>query len=231
MIFTFIHTPKKYLLLPLLGLLFVSCLNSSEQGEASDQLVLTLKFSNINGNIIAQSDTINIAALKFLVGTTTLQSSGNDTLLVNGNAFQITHQFTNNETKILASGTFNSDVFFNNLAFEIKQAEQSDTGSGSNIDANAFIEGESENERYSLIIDGSYNGDTFEFKSTRTFNFEFIIEGGSGSNQGSLLYSLPMETNVRDWFYDAESDSLLDPRASSNASAINDNIQSSVILN
>lgn len=219
---------KKILLLPIVTLLFVSCLNSSDQGDLPDQIVITLGFPNINDNIIIESDTISIVRLRLLVGNVILRNSGSDTLLINQTAFQITHQLSNNEIRGLASGTFNSDAVFEIFNFEIKQAEQSDIGSNSNVD-NDFVEGESENERYSMIINGSYNGEAFEFKSARNFNFSFTIDNESNS-QGTLLYNLPMRSAPADWFMSPINNELLNPGNPDNASLINNNIQSSMTL-
>lgn len=220
----------KYLTLAFLGLLLTSCLTNSEQNDLPNQLLLTLEFSNINNEIVAQDDTLRILALRFLYGRTSLRNA-NDTLLVNNNILQVTHQVTNDEIKGLANGTFNSDEIFSTLAFEIKQAEESDTGENSNFDENAFIEGSSNDQRYSMIINGSYNNNEFVYKSTRNFNFEFFIEDDSEGTGGNLLYNLPLATDVNSWFLNDNGDGLLDPRTESNASAINDNIEESLHLN
>lgn len=219
---------KKILLLPIVTLLFVSCLNSSDQGDLPDQIVITLGFPNINDNIIIENDTISIVRLRLLVGNVNLRNSGSDTLLINQTAFQITHQLSNNEIRGLASGTFNSDAVFEIFNFEIKQAEQSDIGSDSNVDSD-FVEGESEDQRYSMIINGAYNGEEFEFKSSRNYNFAFQIENESNS-QGTLLYNLPMRTDPNDWFISPVNNELVNPGNPDNASLINNNIQSSLIL-
>ncbi len=225
------YISKKFFLLPFLGLFIASCLTNSQQNEARDQLVLTLEMSNLNSELITGDDTVNVTQLRFLYGKTFLLSSNDDTLLVNDDILQVTHQRSNQEVKGLANGTFESDNVFGALNFEIKQAEQSDAGSGSNFDEEAFLEGESEDQRYSMIINGSYNGENFIFKSTRNFNFEFPIEDESGGSTSGLLYNLPMRTDVISWFLNSSDDGLLDPGDPANAATINDNIQQSLNLN
>lgn len=219
------------LLLSFLGLFLASCLTNSQQSEVRDQLLLTLEMSNLNSELIAGDDTVNVAQLRFLYGKTFLLSSNDDTLLVNDNILQVTHQRSNQEVKGLANGTFESDNVFSTLNFEIKQAEQSDAGSGSNFDEEAFLEGESEDQRYSMIINGAYNGESFIFKSTRNFNFEFPIEDDSGGSTSGLLYNLPMRSDVISWFLNASGEGLLNPGDPANAATINDNIQQSLNLN
>lgn len=208
-----------------------SCLTNTQEDDVSNQLLLTLEFSDINNEIVAEGDTIRVLTLQFLYGKTTLQNNNNDTLVVNENVQQINHQATNDETKGLANGTFDSDKKFSSLAFEIKQAEQSDIDGEGNFNTDTFIEGESDDQRYSMIIQGSYNNNQFEFKSTRNFNFEFLIQDESDSNQEGLLYQLHLKTDVQQWFLNSEGDSLLNPNSVGNASAINDNIQQSMNIN
>lgn len=222
---------KKTLLLPFLALFLVSCLTNPQQNEVRDQLVLTLELDNINNEMVAGDDTVNVNRFRFLYGRTYLLSSNGDTLMVNNDVIQVTHEISTQEVKGLANGTFDSDNVFGTLNFEIKQAEQSDAGSGSNFDEEAFLEGESEDQRYSMIINGAFNGNSFTFKSTRNFNFEFPIEDESGGSTGGLLYNLPMRTEVISWFLNASSDGLLDPGDPANAATINDNIQQSLNLN
>ena len=220
---------KKLLLLPFLAIFFASCLDST-QPDQDNQLVLSLELTDINDEIVSGEDTVNIAQLRFLYGETNLRNSS-DTLVINENILQVSHQFSNNELKGLARGTFESDEIFNRLIFEIKKAEQSDTGQGSNFNEDAFIEGDSENQRYSMIINGAYNGNEFTYKSTRNFDFEFIIQDDSNGTAGSLLYSLPIKANVTSWFVNETNDGLLDPRVPDNAIGINENIQQSFSLN
>lgn len=222
---------KTLFCLAILGMFLTSCLTNSQENDVSNQLILTLEFSGINNEIVAEGDTIRVLTLKFLYGRTALQNNNNDTLVVNDNVQQINHQVSNDETKGLASGPFESDEVYDLLAFEIKQAEQSDIDEGGNFEADTFIEGESDDQRYSMIMQGSYNNNGFEFKSTRNFNFEFLIQDNSGGSQQGLVYQMHLQANVQQWFLNSEGDGLLNPNSVGNASAINDNIQQSMNIN
>lgn len=221
---------RKLLLLPILALLFSSCLTNGEEGQTRDQLVFNITFTNISTPVIVQEDTLEIVSVRFIAGRTTLQNNSGDSLLVIGNPFQISYQRSPIETVGITQGNFDSEAVFNSIAFEIKQAEQSDIN-GSNIDADAFIEGTSDDQRYSMIINGTFNGEDFTYKSTRNFNLLFPFEDNSGGNQDALIYNIPLESNVENWFINQQDDSLLDPSDPDNASAINNNIEFSVELN
>ena len=221
--------PVKLLLLPVLLLFLNSCLTSNQEADTSNRLVITFQFAGINDEMVVQDDTLRIRNLRFLYGQTTVNNS-NDTLTINDNIIQVTHQLSNSEVKGLANGTFQSNEVYSSLNFEIKQAEQPEEGDGSNFDVDAFIEGDADNQRYSMIIEGSYNGDSFVFKSTRNFNFTFPIEDNSNGTAGNLIYNLPMRTDVSGWFANTAEGGLLNPADPSNATAINNQIESSVIL-
>lgn len=223
------NSSAKLFLLSFLLISLTSCLSTTQENDTSNRLVMTLQFSNINEQMVTQEDTIRIRSLRFLYGKTTLNNSS-DTLTVNDNIIQVTHQISNNEVKGLANGTFDSEEVYNTLNFEIKKAVQPEEGTGSNFDVDAFIEGDSADQRYSMIIEGSYNSSQFVFKSTRNFNFTFPIEDNSNGTTGNLIYNLPMSTDVRTWFTNISEGGLLDPGDSANATAINDNIESSLIL-
>ena len=223
---------KKYpklLLLPVILIFLSSCLTDNQNTETANRLVITFQLAGINDEMIVQEDTLRIRTLRFLYGETTVNNS-NASLTINENIIQVTHQLSNNEVKGLANGTFQSNEVYSNLNFQIQQAVQPEEGSGSNFDVDAFIEGDTDNQRYSMIIDGSYNGDPFTFKSTRNFNFSFPIEDNSNGTTGNLIYNLPMRAEVSDWFVNSAEGGLLNPGDPNNATAINDQIESSVFL-
>lgn len=225
------HIVKNFLLITL-GLFMASCLNSANDIEQRDQLVLTLNLNNANDEIVADNDTVSIDLIRFLVGTSFLHNGNGDTLLINQNAYQLNHSTTDGfsqELKGLAQGSFTSEVIYNTLNFEFKKAEASFLNNP-NIDE-AFTEGEAESERYSMIINGTYNSEPFEFKSVRNFNYELTFQDQSSGTPGGLVYSLNMQADIGSWFLNPDGEGLLNPGEASNASLINDKIGLSIGLN
>ena len=202
----------------------VSCLNSGQQ-EQPDQVLVTFTFNNLNEEVSAGGDSLRILNLRFLVGPSYLIQGQTDSLALNLNTYQVSHRLLEDETKGLNSGTFNSDVVYNIFSFVIKQA----TGDETNIDP-AFVDGDADSERYSMIIEGSYNGTEFTFKSTRNFAFDFPIDELQQESVTSLFYNLSLSTDIRNWFLNSDGSGLLSPSLSSNRSQINDNIASSIQL-
>jgi len=225
------HIAKSFLLITL-GLFMASCLNSANDIEQRDQLVLTLNLNNANDEIVADNDTVSIDLIRFLVGITFLHNGNGDTLLINQNAYQLNHSTSgglSQEIKGLAQGTFNSDVVYNTLNFEIKKAEVSFL-TNPDIDE-AFTQGESEDQLFSMIINGTFNSQSFEFKSVRNFNYEFTFQDLTDGTTGNLRYNLNMQTDLENWFQNPDGEGLLNPGEASNASLINDNIGLSINLN
>ena len=221
----------KTLLFVSIGLMAVSCLNSGNEFEQRDQLILTINLNNANDEIVANNDTLTVDLIRFLVGISFLHDGNGDTLRINQNTYQLNHSTTDGfsqELKGLAQGNFNSRVIYNTLNFEIKKAEASFLNNP-NID-DAFNEGETESERYSMIINGNYNGDPFEFKSVRNFDYEFSFEDQTGGTPGGLVYSLNIQTDINSWFQNPDGEGLLNPAEASNALSINDNIELSIGL-
>jgi hypothetical protein len=223
---------KTFILL-VTALFLGSCLNGSEQNEQRDQLTLTFNLENANNEITSGEDTLSINLVRFLVGNNYLYNDTGDTLLINQNVFQLNYSTTDGlsqEVIQIAQGSFDSDAVYRNLNFEIKKAE-ANYSQNPDID-DAFTEdgGELENQRYSMIIDGSYNGEPFTFKSTRNLAYSFTFPDLTGGQSGNLIYNLFVKTNVENWFLNSDATALLDPLQSSNEGTINDNIETSIAL-
>lgn len=222
----------KFILLITFGLVLTSCLNNPNGIEETDELLLSLKLNNVNEAVIADSDTLSINLIRFLIGTSFLHNGDGDTLLINRNVYQLNHASSgglDQEVKGLAQGTFNTGIIYNTLNFEIKKAEITYLNNH-DID-DAFTQGESEDQLFSMIINGTYNSQSFEFKSTRNFNYELPFQNFADGTTGNLRYNLNMQTDIESWFQNPGEEGLLNPSEPSNASLINDNIESSISLN
>lgn len=210
-----------------------SCLNGSEQNEQRDQLTLTFNLENASSEITAGDDTLSINLIRFLVGNNYMYNDSGDTLLINRNVYQVNYSTTDGLSQELiqiAQGSFSSETIYSNLKFEIKKAEAA-YSENPNID-DAFTEegGELENQRFSMIIDGTYNNSPFSFKSTQNFAYSFPFPDLTGGSGGNLIYNLFVQTDVSSWFLNSEGTALLDPSLSDNETSINQNIESSIEL-
>lgn len=112
----------------------------------------------------------------------------------------------------LPSGTFNK------IKFKIHKPEDNES-----IPDPEFREGSSGSQRYSFIIKGTYNGNSFVFKSRKSvnmvFNLPFPVVTGNNSRNITLV------VNPSLWFKNGSLE--IDPRDPANENIIDDNIKNS----
>lgn len=87
-----------------------------------------------------------------------------------------------------------------------------------------FKEGTSGNQRYSVIVKGSYNGNSFVYKSRKSVSHE-IQFSSPVTFSADTRANLTMTVNIQSWFL--SNGSILDPGNSSNGDEIDDNIKAS----
>ena len=107
---------------------------------------------------------------------------------------------------------------FSKIKFKIHKPEDNES-----IPDAEFREGSSGNQRYSFIIKGTYNGNSFVFKSRRSVNmlFSLPVPVVTGSNSRNIT----LVVNPGNWF--ANGSETIDPRNPSNENIIEDNIKNS----
>lgn len=102
--------------------------------------------------------------------------------------------------------------------FQVHKAED-----GQQISDPEFIEGTGENQRYSFIIKGTYNGTPFTYKSKRSM--DIVINFNKSSNVKNKTHNFTMLFNKTGWFMNGSA--VLNPNLSQNADIIDNNIKSS----
>lgn len=102
--------------------------------------------------------------------------------------------------------------------FQVHKAED-----GQQISDPEFIEGTGENQRYSFIIKGTYNGTPFTYKSKRSM--DIVINFNKSSNVKNKTHNFTMLFNKTGWFTNGSA--VLNPNLSQNADIIDNNIKNS----
>lgn len=102
--------------------------------------------------------------------------------------------------------------------FQVHKAED-----GQQISDPEFIEGTGENQRYSFIVKGTYNGTPFTYKSKRSM--DIVINFNKSSNVKNKTHNFTMLFNKTGWFMNGSA--VLNPNLSQNADIIDNNIKSS----
>ena len=112
----------------------------------------------------------------------------------------------------LPSGTFNK------IKLKIHKPEDSEP-----IPDQEFREGASGNQRYSFIIKGTYNGNSFVYKSRKSANLVINLTAPIVTGNGSR--NITMLVNPSLWFMN--NGNILDPSNSGNDNMIDDNLKNS----
>ncbi len=86
-----------------------------------------------------------------------------------------------------------------------------------------FIEGPGEDQRFSFIIKGTYNGTAFTYKSKRSM--DVVINLNISSNVKNKTHNFTMLFNKSTWFLSGAN--VLNPNLPQNIDAIDNNIKSS----
>jgi hypothetical protein len=102
--------------------------------------------------------------------------------------------------------------------FQVHKAED-----GQQISDPEFIEGPGENQKYSFIVKGTFNGTPFIYKSKRSM--DIVINLNKSSNVKNKTHNLTMLFNKTTWFLNGTT--VLNPNLPQNTDAIDNNIKSS----
>lgn len=107
---------------------------------------------------------------------------------------------------------------YTKIKFKIHKPEENET-----VSDPEFKEGTGENQRYSFIIKGTYNGSNFVYKSKKSANL--VINFSNEENINIKKTNITVLFNELKWLKNGSAD--LDPRIAQNESLIDDNIKNS----
>lgn len=119
--------------------------------------------------------------------------------------------------KELMKGYVVRDIY-TKAKFQVHKAED-----GQQISDPEFIEGSGENQRYSFIVKGTFNGTPFIYKSKRSM--DIVINLNKSSNVKNKTHNLTMLFNKTTWFLNGTT--VLNPSLPQNTDVIDNNIKSS----
>ncbi|MBN8584262.1 MAG: hypothetical protein J0M37_04140 [Ignavibacteria bacterium] len=123
----------------------------------------------------------------------------------------------NGSLKELMKGYVVRDIY-TKAKFQVHKAED-----GQQISDPEFIEGTGENQRYSFIVKGTYNGTPFIYKSKKSM--DIVINFNKSSNVKNKTHNFTMLFNKTGWFKNGTT--VLNPNLPQNADMIDNNIKSS----
>jgi hypothetical protein len=208
----------------LFGLLFLLLLQMTGCGDAgvinpesksSDNATVSLKgddnaFDDPAGVIVITEAKALLREIEF-----ELEGSGIEHE-INAGPIVVHFNFSGAVETILA-GKIPAGVY-NKVKFQIHKPEDNETPPDPE-----FKEGTSGNQRYSFIIKGTYNGNSFVYKSRKSANL--VVNFSSPVNFQETGINLTMIFNSSTWFKNGNI--FLDPRNPSNEDLIDNNLKNS----
>ena len=176
-----------------------------------------LTLSIISDETVTDANEIVITEAKCLIGEVELETEpSSESIHLQISPFAVNLNSLNT-TQLVASVNIPEGTY-NKIKFQIHKPEDNETPPDPE-----FKTGESGSQRFSVIVKGIYNGNSFVYKSRKTANVVFPLNNSLVMQQGSR--NLTMIVNPSLWFHNGSS--ILDPGESSNENQIDDNIKSS----
>jgi hypothetical protein len=143
-----------------------------------------------------------------------LGETDDDSLVYNDGFGQLTFSADGSTQFPIVGGPFQAGIY-RSVSFNVLQAPDSED---SVIDDD-FTQG---NQRFSIIIDGTYNEEPFNFRSKQEFMNSFNFNPDLTVSQNNQRFVYTFVNNAQQWFRQANT--LLDPRVEENRSKINERI-------
>lgn len=208
-------------LLLIAGLTAVACdsLNSTPGEEASIQLQMQVQTSNTAAKLTPASQEIselNIDEVRLYVDEMELESIENDSL-----DFEIEDFIVNlplDGSPLTLTELALPQGIYDEFELEIEKAEDDINVSDSDF--------RDETGTYSVVVKGTYNGESFTFRSSEDFELELELNPPLelGENESSILKVM---FGVSNWFTGLSGETL-DPNDQANYELINENIENSI---
>lgn len=205
-------------------LLLTSCLTGTDQEDSPSQYALNFNLANVSSELTVGEETIRITEVSFIQGPIALYSASGDSASLFSGRGIFNYQFPASESQRLLLGELEGGTY-GNLTYDIVKADPNDE----NIPG-PFVDGEEEDQLYSMIIAGEIDTTSFTYKSARAFDFDFNLGSPLDIPQNNTSLTLAVQFNIHDVFVKQDSSGFLDPTDPDNAQQINDNIQNAIQL-
>ena len=187
--------------------------NGNGNGNGSNNVSLSIKTDNVTDNPAS----IIIEEAKGLITEVEIEQEPSGTgHHIRINPFVVYFNL-NGALITVTSGTVPSGMY-NKIKFKIHKPEDNETPPDPE-----FKEGPSGNQRFSFIIKGKFNGQSFVYKSRKTANLVVIFP--FPINMQEIARNITVLVNPLLWFKNGLAE--LDPRDPNNADIIDNNIKNS----
>ncbi len=203
-----------FLISVLLGTMFQGCSDSSNTVSSTsqtDNISMSVKF---NDAALDNPDAaIQITEAKALVSELEIETSdGSSSHEIKLTPFVVNFDITGGMKDVLSA--YIPSKTYKKIKFQIHKPEDNETPPDPEFSTGG---------RFSFIIKGTYNGNSFVFKSRKTVNI--VLTMNNAINISTTKLNLTMIINKLQWFL--QNGGEIDPRNPSNEDTIDDNIRNS----
>lgn len=214
------RTIQTTLSLILVAALFTACL--PEEPPVPKRISLRYQVTGLDSEITRGDDTIYLDEVKLVLDKFNLQTGSDATLSTNPDVIVLAYNDNSGLDETVLQNNIGYDDFSRFRAIRLFVAEPKEDDVVQDSDLKTV------NDSWSTVIKGTYNGNAFTFKSKLAFDklYEFEEVAELTGDKETLLVRILTEAS--EWVLDAETDQIIDPTRSENASAINANIEASL---
>jgi len=178
--------------------------------------VTSLSVSAKNTNINNPGSSLVITEAKALISNMKLENGGGNNEQIPVNPFVVNFNM-DGSLQEMTSGYIIRDNYVN-IKFELHKPVANET-----VPDTAFNTGPLDNQRFTFIIKGTYNGNSFVYKSLADANI--IISFSAAQNINLANMNITMLFNIPDWFKNGAA--IMNPSDPQNAVLIDANIKNS----
>ena len=192
----------------------------SDTGSSNMTLTMRPTGSGLSKST-ASNDVMTIDTAKILITRVMLHSEANDSLKVESNPVVVYLNLTGSAQTVATANVPQGS--YNRVKFEIHLPAQNES-----VPDQEFRTGANGNERFSIIVKGTFNGTAFVFKSRDVINQSVTIDPPLEVADSIGTANATLTVDVNTWFT-LGLGGLLDPTdtSASNVAMINNNIRAS----
>ncbi len=207
-------------------ILLTSCF--PDAAEPGSSLRIPVQLNDLDSTLTAGDDSLTVERVRFISGLNYFTIGEDSIIYLTGIITQLSFSLDlEDNVELIYPFAGIPEGVYQALTFKIIRAPESVPDS---IRVGPIDPIFTEDGRYSLIINGSYNGEEFTYKTTEEFvyNFEFIPP--VSVNSGGKAYVFLISANIESWFRKDEGAGFLNPTDNENKALINANIAESFTI-
>lgn len=193
-----------------------SCINGSASTSFPSSVQIGMEVAYIDSIYKIGGDSIKVDKVRFIIGDSYFITSNTDSVFTTNQTGMVTFDAGTPNPGGIAGRPMPAATY---QAFELNIPKA--PTDNSSIDDDFVVDG----KRYTIIVEGSFNGDGFTYKSERVIQPSFTLMPPLQVPETNERYTYILSTDLRDWFLNSQTETLYDPRVSDNSTAINDNIE------